>query len=258
MTWANFTGGLEWNNPSAVVNQTQAAWGSCSGGRIGYDDPTRVSPDGYGCGYYAEQHGSWCDFDGGWGDENCCRCEEGWMPSHPGQYGYFDLFGADCNNFGNCTNATNGTDHANTPSTAGPPTGFFDGTGSNPSDPCWQSNTCTLSTAGPPTSNFDGTGSDINDPCWQTQSCMPSSTPSTTTFDGTGSHPSDPCWQAGTCTPGGAPTTGNQCNDNSWPADKYGDGCDKYVMNRSWCSGQYDDSDFSDRDCCACADFYGL
>jgi len=53
MTWANFTGGLEWNNPSAVVNQTQAAWGSCSGGRIGYDDPTRVSPDGYGCGYYA-------------------------------------------------------------------------------------------------------------------------------------------------------------------------------------------------------------
>ena len=36
------------------------------------------------------------------------------------------------------------------------------------------------------------------------------------------------------------------CNDNYWPLDIVGQGCDMYAEghNSSWCSGEYDTDDF--------------
>ena len=48
----------------------------------------------------------------------------------------------------------------------------------------------------------------------------------------------------------------NNCSNLSEPWDQYGDGCDKYKNDISWCSGLYDTAEFRDRDCCACRDFY--
>ena len=105
--------------PNSSANMTQVHWGTCdNGSKLNYDDTSRSKMDPWGltgCGQYAMNHESWCDYDGGWGDANCCRCQDDWEPTFPEHYGYFELHGADCNNFGNCTNATNATNATNGP-----------------------------------------------------------------------------------------------------------------------------------------------
>ena len=62
------------------------------------------------------------------------------------------------------------------------------------------------------------------------------------------------------CAPSSAPTVtvvgncrGVDCADtDNGAADPYGDGCDEYASNPSWC-GNYDDADFSSNEmCCVC------
>jgi hypothetical protein len=266
------------------------------GSRINYNDANILNQYGDGCGDYAANHESWCGEygdtmgDNGWGKSECCRCQEWWTPTEPSHYGYYDLPANEQNwndpnpSFGNNTwgndtssnNVTNGNNSAGAaPYIQTPYVPYFEG---GPSYEVGYDNRtwCNL-TAANFTEDYYGTGWGL-DIMWDERpwcanggecigaSCGPN--PNDGMLGGEGSYPTFPIGYMDTpmsndpsptdsTTVSNGHTFSGMCNNSSWPADRFGDGCDRYVSSPDWCSGKYDQGSFYDIECCACDSYYG-